>query len=353
MRSRFLLFLLGLLAAGSLRAQVPASAPAGPRMGAPLSDADFMQKRGGTLVLIRDAHGAGSGFLATLGAKPYLFTNAHVLAGARQPTFTLLDGTRLVPVSIELAAGHDLVRVALQTPPAQTLEVASDLGQTTRLGDEVFVLGNSGGGGVVTSLRGKLVGLGPDRVEVDSPFVPGNSGSPIIHAPSGLVIGIATYLIQRRDEFGSRPRNREGSEAVITRRFGYRLDSVKAWQPVNLRGFENEADQLERVKELTTDLIAFLDGLQRREPPNFKTDSLRRAVTDWKQATSRKGLSETDRRFATDSFLHSLRALCRGDVLALQQSLRYDYFRRELAEQREMRDQLYEVFNKDAQSFGR
>jgi hypothetical protein len=42
----------------------------------------------------------------------------------------------------------------------------ADVEATARLGDPVVVLGNSGGGGVVTSLPGELVGIGPDRVEV-------------------------------------------------------------------------------------------------------------------------------------------------------------------------------------------
>src|SRR3954469_10621004 len=189
------------------------------------AEGSFVHDHSGAMVVVKDEAGAGSGFIASFGGKIYLLTNIHVAAGMKQPVFTLLDGTRLVPTSAEAAVGHDIMRFALKTPPAQSIEVGTDLEHTTRIGDPVNVFGNSGGGGVVTSLPGKIVGIGPDRLEVTSPFIPGNSGSPIIHGPTGRVIGIATYLMSARDRFGG--------GGVTVRRFGYRLDSVKTWEPVN------------------------------------------------------------------------------------------------------------------------
>jgi len=67
------------------------------------------------------------------------------------------------------------------------------------IGDPVVVLGNSDGRGVVTEIRGKVIGVGPREIEVDAAFVIGNSGSPVLDR-HGRVIGIATYLRDCRDD---------------------------------------------------------------------------------------------------------------------------------------------------------
>lgn len=46
---------------------------------------------------------------------------------------------------------------------AQEVEAMTDFEANVHIGDEVMVLGNSGGGGVVTRLRGKIQGIGPRR----------------------------------------------------------------------------------------------------------------------------------------------------------------------------------------------
>jgi len=296
----------------------------------------------GAMVVVKDEAGAGSGFIASFGGKIYLLTNIHVAAGMKQPVFTLLDGTRLVPTSAEAAVGHDIMRFALKTPPAQSIEVGTDLEHTTRIGDPVNVFGNSGGGGVVTSLPGKIVGIGPDRLEVTSPFIPGNSGSPIIHGPTGRVIGIATYLMSARDRFGG--------GGVTVRRFGYRLDSVKTWEPVNWLGFHAEEEEVEKVSALTADILNFLQALQQKQTPALATEALRRAATEWRQKANNPRISQADRHAATQSFIASLRSLSRSDVAALDGRLHYSYFRAKLAEERQIRDQLYKSFDELSQT---
>ena len=116
------------------------------------------------------------------------------------------------------------------------------------------VLGNAEGAGVVKTILGKIVGIGPDLVEVDAPFVPGNSGSPIVDLKSGKVIGIATYHLVRTID----PSTKQPLAVPEVRRFGYRLDSVKTWQPVNWAAFAAQAEEMERIDKLTLDLRKFL-----------------------------------------------------------------------------------------------
>jgi S1-C subfamily serine protease len=318
-------------------ATAPAPKPLATPVPAPANPEVF---RSGALVIVRDEHGAGSGFIAEQDGKRYLFTNAHVAAGMKRPVFTLLDGSRLVPVAIEAAAGHDIMRFALKDEPAQAMEIAKSVDQSVRIDDEVIVYGNSGGGGVVTSLPGRIVGIGPDRIEVSSAFIPGNSGSPIIHVPTGRVLGVATYLTKKHEEYGE-----NGGPSNVIRRYGYRLDSVKKWEPVNWQAFQVEADRVEKISQLTEDIFNFLEAVQKKQQPLFATETLRKPAEDWRQTVSRRQLSLPDRRNATQSFLSSLRFMVRTDVVAAESNLHYSFFREKLQKERLARDELYKAFD--------
>jgi S1-C subfamily serine protease len=321
-----------------------ASAPAEP---GPAPDfGDLVQHYSGALILVKATEGSGSGFVCKAAdGQVRLLTNIHVVAGMKQPQFTALNGTRLNVANPEAAVGRDIFRTTINAPPAAALDLVTDLESTVKIGDDVVVLGNSGGGGVVTKLEGKLVGIGPDRVEVSAEFIPGNSGSPIVHVPSGKVIGIATYLTKRYEEFAGKGANPSGDSTI--RRFGFRVDKVAQWQPVNWAAFQGEAEQIRRIEQLTGDVFDFLGSLRKKSRSDFATDTLRRPAMQWLSVVNKPHVSPSDRLAATRGFLGSLRAMVRGDVYAADGQLRYDYFRNELSQQREIRDRLYEAFDDD------
>src|SRR5262249_41673522 len=136
-------------------------------------------------------------------------------------------------------------------------EIMTAVDQNATIGDQVVVLGNAEGAGVINTIGGKIVGIGPNLVEVDAPFLPGNSGSPIVHLKTGKVIGVATYLTIRKYDSATRRPVKE----PIVRRFGYRLDTVKIWQPVNWQAFYAQAGEMESNEKLTRDLVSFLRDL--------------------------------------------------------------------------------------------
>ncbi len=123
-------------------------------------------------------------------------------------------------------------------PPVETaFQIMTGVDENAAIGDEVVVLGNAEGAGVINTINGKIVGIGPNLVEVDAPFQPGNSGSPIVHLKTGKVVGVATYLTIRKFDSATK----EPVKVPIVRRFGYRLDSVKIWQPVSWQSFYAQA----------------------------------------------------------------------------------------------------------------
>lgn len=301
-----------------------------------------------SLVFVSDegTGGAGSGFVCDFRDKPALFTNIHVVAGMKAPRFTLLDKTIIRTIGApSIAVGHDLVYYPL--PPDTVLpklRAAPKVEDVAAIGDEVFVLGNSEGARVIAPLSGSIAGLGPDLVEVTAEFVPGNSGSPIIHGKSGTVLGIATYLKVRDQKWLSG----ESKETKV-RRFGYRLDSVKSWQPVDWPAFARDRAELEKVQRLTADLAKLLDDMRdgtitfalHQNPmiaPHVKTFAA-------KVGTNTR-VNPVDRAAAVNTLLRFMRSVSQQDVADAGKRIRYDYFLRGLGEEKLIRTQFAEIFDK-------
>jgi hypothetical protein len=295
----------------------------------------------GSLVFIEGGGGAGSGFLCQMPDGLYLLTNQHVASEMPAMRLVTMAGTKVTIGAGSAAVGHDIIRFAI--PGAEHPLVASEnVELDAKIGDAILVLGNSEGARVVQPLAGKLVGIGPDRIEVTAEFVPGNSGSPIVHVPTGKVIGIATYLTKRRFKELTNP-----NEAAV-RRFGYRLDTVKRWQPVNWPAYQAEKAAVDRVEALTQDLARLIKELGSNRPLNasaYGASPIGRPVRDFATATEKKGLSPVDRNMAVQNFLASIRAATQSDIVQARQALRYDFFLHEISEQADIREQMYKLFD--------
>lgn len=331
----------GIASAGT-PAPAPAPIPVPVPAPAKAEEIDFVQGHGDSLVIVKGDEGSGSGFICNNRVNTLLYTNIHVIADIKQPVMTDLSGTPLVTGLADVAAGRDIARFALTKLPAKPLEIITEFESNVRIGDAVVVLGNSGGGGVVTKLPGEIVGIGPDRIEVSAAFIPGNSGSPIIHVKSGKVVGIATYLTRRSEEFSS-----SSPGAAVIRRFGYRIDNNPRWETLRWPEFRQDAQTMTQISALTEDVVNFLRALRAHQQPSFATDTLRRAASELLGAKSRR-LSDADQASAARGFLNSLRAMVRGDVATAEQRLQYTYFRDELRHEREVRDKLYKVFDRES-----
>ena len=207
------------------------------------------------MVIVEGDEGRGSGFVVKMGDKTYLVTNSHVVRGNRNVKFKNLSNAEIATGPLEIADQADAVRAAV-TGVAGALELEPQLDKIN-IGDEVIVAGNAEGAGVVREIPGKVVGIGPDRIEVDAPFVPGNSGSPILLKSTGKVIGVATYM--------KIPRERTGGKSPFSlnevRRFGYRLDTVAKWiTPPGKGRLLQEGMKLAEMESVTTAITAVLDS---------------------------------------------------------------------------------------------
>lgn len=157
----------------------------------------------------------GTGFLLRDGGRVFLMTNAHVVRDAPSVDATRLDGVPLRLGDLEVAHGRDLARFEVDSDlPAFAVETA-----TPDIGAPIVVLGNSDGRGVVTEIRGRVLGVGPREIEVDAGFVVGNSGSPVLNR-AGRALAIATYLRDCRDDSDW---SKAGTRFNGIRRFAVRL----------------------------------------------------------------------------------------------------------------------------------
>ena len=294
-----------------------------------------------SLVFIEGAGGVGSGFICRTKDGVALLTNQHVVAGVSRIRFTRTDNAAIETGAISAAVGHDLIRFV--TPEIPRPLIASDnVEADAQIGDEIVVLGNSEGARVIQPLSGKLVGIGPDRVEVSAEFLPGNSGSPIIHVKSGKVIGVATFLVR-----GQFPEFTDSQQAR-TRRFGYRLDSVKQWQSVRWAAYQTEKAELNKVATLTRDISRLIDDLSgdsKLVTAAHSNPVLSRPVRELSTALSNRTLSPADRNQAVGRFMASMRTITQSDVAAARPALTYDFFRRDLAEHSEVRERMYQLFD--------
>ena len=196
------------------------------------------------IVVIEGDKSVGTGFLTTLEGKKIVLSNAHVFLGNEKVQLKTLNSGVLRYEKVQLAHNRDLAAYLLADDAlTNRLALARNL-QGQAVGDPIWVLGNSSGGGVVTTIPGKILAMGPDLVEVDAEFVSGNSGSPIIS--HGQVIGIASFVTRHNEDWINR-----GTRFSEVRRFGVRVDNVpwSDFEEVNMDKYRQEIALLENARQ--------------------------------------------------------------------------------------------------------
>jgi hypothetical protein len=231
------------------------------------------------LLIVEGNAGRGSASVIKIRGNPLIVTNAHVLSGNSRVAFRGLNNASLKANTFGVAQNADIA-VFTQDEVKEGLEMLEKADQHAAVGDEVLVLGNSLGGQVATELRGKIVGIGPELVEIDAKFVQGNSGSPIIHLKTGKVIGIATFAtFEESDPLVDDSRFKE------VRRFGVRLDTVTKWEYPTWEKFTAETRQMEAAMQGLAVLIMLANDLSddsRVDAQHYRQadDRVRRRITE-------------------------------------------------------------------------
>lgn len=294
------------------------------------------------LVIISDGSSHGSGSIIMMGGKPLIVTNAHVLSGLNQVTFRRVDDTALKVEKLAVAHGAD-VATFTQTVATEGLELMNDVGTKANIGDDVVVLGNSQGMSVITEIPGKIVGIGPSEIEVDAKFVPGNSGSPIIHVKSGKVIAIATRALgESADPLV------QDSRFGKWRRFGYRLDTLKKWDSPSWGVFQQEARVLAAVSKHSEDLLLVYTQSMAKAGltlANFADGNrLKRFVVDYLQILNRSNMAVSSKQEARLKFFRSMIFECGYDLPTLRPETFGNFHGGMLRDEIQTREKLKKAF---------
>jgi|BioPla2DNA2_1021312.scaffolds.fasta_scaffold10132_2 S1-C subfamily serine protease len=203
------------------------------------------------LVSIKTDLGHGTGFIVEHDGKKYILTNQHVLEALKYISIRLYDGTVIRPSRVELNKSIDLARFDITGSPLPALSLES---YAPNLKDSISVVGDSGGEGVFTELRGNILGVGPDKLEVSADFISGNSGSPILSA-NRKVLGVATYVLSRTaaPEFVT-----TGTRFEKARRFGMRYDPNSQWNAISVSELLRQQAVLTEVENYLINVLSVM-----------------------------------------------------------------------------------------------
>ena len=175
------------------------------------------------LAVIVAGNKTGTGFLLRDGKRTFLFTNLHVVKDAPFVTATRLNGQEIRLGTRDYARNRDMARFEV-IGDYPTFHIEPEIPD---IGEPIVVLGNSDGQGVVTELRGRVLGVGPTELEIDAKFVTGNSGSPVLNR-EGRVVGIASYL---KDCRNAADWSKTGTRFNGIRRFALRPRGILWYRP--------------------------------------------------------------------------------------------------------------------------
>jgi len=245
-----------------------AAAQAQPAQAAPTVRLSEDQAR--AVVLIKGDNGEGTGFLIKTVDGPVVVTNIHVISNNPNLKITTNTGAQVTILSYKGATDRDLAMIAVKDDPSFSyLTLAADLSHTVQVGDEVITPGNSEGGEVMLNTDGKVLGIGPDRIEFSNPIYHGNSGGPIFDVKTGTVIGVVTEAMKvvnsddlDKASFASRNSAISGS----MRYFGFRLDNVPAWEAYDWNRFQNETAFLDKFDLRSRCLDSYINTPAAEQP---------------------------------------------------------------------------------------
>jgi len=243
------------------------SAPPAPDRNVPTVKLTEDQAR--AVVLIKGDNAEGTGFLVKTKDGPAVITNIHVISNNPNIKITTNTGTPITILSYKGAKDRDLAMIAIKGGDFKYLDLATDVSGTVQTGDEVITPGNSEGGEVMLNTDGKILGIGPDRVEFDNPIYHGNSGGPVFHVKSGKVIGIVTQAmkVDTTDALDKASfANRNSAISHSMRYFGFRIDNVPGWETYDWRRFQNETVFLDQFDLRSQCLDSFLNAPNDNKP---------------------------------------------------------------------------------------
>jgi len=305
-----------------------------------------------SIITVKGDKGSGTGFIVNWKGKKRLVTNIHVILD-NNAQFLTVSNEKVEASNPELCADRDLAFFTLdESCELPALEIHDNLASIGE-GCPSVVYGNSLGAEVNTRLKGKVKAVGPMNLEISSQIVPGNSGSPILRASDGKVLGVASYLTSKAsfDDGGVKPPE--------VRRFGLRLDNVDeaALQPFDAKKYESDLKAHNAVLAsndlawtILSDIYEIVDGksFPALNPSNYdakKFPSMGAVIKDWNELMrrGRSGGSANN----VDSVLKRFASQVSNPLSSFKgKPVNYKWIKGEIDRQLEINDYYCTIFEK-------
>ena len=145
----------------------------------PVATVKLTDDQTNAVVMIEGDKAEGTGFLVKLPDGPAVVTNIHVIAGNPNVRILTNTGAQIAVLGLKGATDRDLAVFSIQDAHYSYLTLNHAIGTSVQVGDDVITPGNSQGGEVVLATQGTVVGVGPQRIEINNPIYHGNSGGPV------------------------------------------------------------------------------------------------------------------------------------------------------------------------------
>lgn len=167
----------------------------------------------GAFLLVKSPDGAGGAFLTTLWKQPVILTCARAWLEFSSPEVCDGDGRVFRIREALVSRERDLVILGYELPPGKQLPTPlklSEDGTPLAVGSGVVACGSWTVGGKIIAIRhGRVVGSGPNYLEVNIPSASGLCGFPLL-TEEGRVAGIVTG-----DMVGVSPRRGVGNLMAV------------------------------------------------------------------------------------------------------------------------------------------
>lgn len=297
------------------------------------------------LVVISSEQSEGSGFIAKIRGRTFLISNIHVLGAARSATIQTLDGVEItLPSYGYVSRRRDIAIVPIEWA-GPTLPMSQSLSfDEVGIGQAVTVMVNSDGARVAGQLKGKICDVGSNELEVSAKFVPGNSGSPVVHDELGRVIAIASHL----EDFGAKTKGTKDSKQANVRRFACRIDGEIEWAQVALSDLYNQAELYYQYEDRSRAMSQIGHKLQHEDQlmtSYSRHDSLGHLFEDFDRDFQwHRGTNSSHNQRLLKRFVAGVMSELQTDRQSTQDALKIDFYQRGYVALESLRDQAARDF---------
>jgi hypothetical protein len=286
------------------------------------------------VVTIKGDNAAGTGFLMrSPDGTCSVVTHLHLLAANPNVKIFTNSGKQIIPLSLKGAVDRDLALFAIKDDHFSYLLLATDAANSVEAGDELIIPDIGQQTDVLLGKPGKVIGVGPERIDFDNAMGPGSSGAPVIHVKSGTVLALVTA--EKKVDVSNIlamawPANPAPGSAGIIPYFGLRLSGVQGWETYDGARFLAETLFLKQFHQDTRCLDSYLNGRRRHRAQNDSDDDgppdnqyflnnlkLREANDTYKQLAT--GADQNQRLEAAQELLFDLEGVADTDVSTLQE----------------------------------